>query len=300
MVTLILGSADDEHAMHVGQRLHERGREVALLDSRGFPESLRLTYDPARNNGRIRYDDGSVLNLDEIASVYWRSYFGPIGPELPSAEQSFIAVNDARGLFESLLIRLPAKWVNGWKAYQSHQTKPAQLSLLAGHGVPVPDTLITNDPEAVREFAARHPRAIYKPVQGGAHTQRLSPKHLTDEHLATLRFAPLTLQEEVPGTSVRVFVAGERVLACALQTESLDYREDQQAKIVPHTLPAEVAAMCLTAARTLDLVWTGIDLQRTAEGRYVLLEANPSPMFLEFEARSGLPLTEALLDVLQR
>ena len=300
MVTLILGSADDEHAMHVGQRLHERGREVALLDSRGFPESLRLTYEPARNSGRVRYDDGSMLNLEEIEAVYWRSYFGPMAPELPDAEQSFIASNDSRGLFESLLIRLPAKWVNGWKAYQSHQTKPAQLSLLSEQGVTVPATLITNDPEAVRQFAAQHPRVIYKPVQGGAHTHRLSPKHLTDEHLANLRFAPLTLQEEVPGTSVRVFVAGERVLACELQTESLDYREDPQAKIVLHMLPPETAAMCLTAARTLDLVWTGIDLQRTADGRYVLLEANPSPMFLEFEARSGLPLTEALLEVLKR
>ena len=51
-------------------------------------------------------------------------------------------------------------------------------------------------------------------------------------------------------------------------------------------------------ARALDLLWTGIDLRRTPEGRYVFLEANPSPMFLGFESRSGLPLTAALADLL--
>ena len=36
----------------------------------------------------------------------------------------------------------------------------------------------------------------------------------------------------------------------------------------------------------------------TADGQYVFLEANPSPMFLGFEAQTGLPLTAALADLL--
>ncbi len=91
-------------------------------------------------------------------------------PELADPEQAFIAGNDSRGLFESLLIRLPVRWVNGWRAYQLHQTKPVQLALVSRLGVPIPATLLSNDPEAVRDFAARHPHCIFKPVQGGAHT----------------------------------------------------------------------------------------------------------------------------------
>ena len=55
---------------------------------------------------------------------------------------------------------------------------------------------------------------------------------------------------------------------------------------------------CRLIARALHLVWTGIDFRLTPEGRYVFLEANPSPMFLGFEARCGLPLTEALIELL--
>jgi glutathione synthase/RimK-type ligase-like ATP-grasp enzyme len=100
------------------------------------------------------------------------------------------------------------------------------------------------------------------------------------------------------GTDVRVFVAGERVLACEVRTAAVDFRDDPDPAIVPCELPDDVRAWCLRAAEALELVWTGIDLRRTPDGRHVFLEANPSPMFQGFEARSGLPLTEALADLL--
>ena len=93
----------------------------------------------------------------------------------------------------------------------------------------------------------------------------------------------MTIQEEIPGTNVRVFVAGERVLACEVTTGEVDFRDDGAPRIVPHELPAEADEMCRTIARTLGLLWTGIDFRLTPDGRYVFLEANPSPMFIGFE-----------------
>jgi glutathione synthase/RimK-type ligase-like ATP-grasp enzyme len=104
----------------------------------------------------------------------------------------------------------------------------------------------------------------------------------------------VTLQEEVVGTNIRAFVAGRRVLACEVRTETIDFRDTDDPQILKHALPDEVAARCLQIAATLDLFWTGIDLRLTPEGRYIFLEANPSPMFLGFESRCGLPLTESL------
>jgi len=63
----------------------------------------------------------------------------------------------------------------------------------------VPATVLSNDPEPIREFAAKHPRCIFKPVQGGAHTRVVTPQHLTDDNLCNLAFAPVTLQEEIAG-----------------------------------------------------------------------------------------------------
>ena len=173
-----------------------------------------------------------------------------------------------------------------------------QLAIVASLGVPTPETLLTNDPEAVLDFGRRHPRSIFKPVQGGAHARHLTAAHLDEHNLANLAHAPVTLQEEVPGTNVRVFVAGERVLACEVRTGELDFRDDPSPRIIPHALDPEAEATCLRIARALDLLWTGIDLRLTPEGRYVFLEANPSPMFLGFERQTGLPLTESLAALL--
>jgi hypothetical protein len=301
MTILILGGSDDDHAAFMLEHLRRSGDDAELLDSRAFPAALRLSFDPQRDadGWTLRLPTGRVLEPGRVRSVYWRCYNGMSSAVLPDPEQGYIAGNDARSLFESFLIRYPARWVNGWRAFQLHQTKPAQLALAAGLGVPVPATTLTNDPDTVRAFCARHPRTIFKPVQGGAHTRRVTAAHLRDDNLRNLTFAPVTLQEEVPGTNIRVFVAGRRVLACEVRSEQVDFRDTPNAPILPHSLPEEVAGWCLKVAQAMELLWTGIDLRRTPEGRYVFLEANPSPMFLGFESASGLPLTESLTALLR-
>jgi glutathione synthase/RimK-type ligase-like ATP-grasp enzyme len=278
--------------------LMDRGQNAELLDSRWFPAELTLAFDPIGGDWRMRLPHGRVLSTRDIRAVYWRCYNGVGGAELPDPEQMFIAQNDARGLFESWLIHAPVRWVNGWTAFQMHQTKPVQLAAVAARGVPIPATMLSNDAVAIRDFAARQPRSIFKPVQGGAHTRRVTAHHLREANLKNLAIAPVTLQEEIPGTNIRVFVAGERVLACEVQAETVDFRDVGDPTILVHRLPETIVAQARDIARTLHLVWTGIDYRLTPEGRYVFLEANPSPMFLGFEARCGLPLAEALLDLL--
>src|SRR5262245_47361773 len=240
MTVLILGGADDQHAVHMLNHLREHGTDAELLDSRCFPAELLLAHDPARGSWTLRAPGGRSLDGRQIRSVYWRCYNGVGRAELPDPEQAYIGNNDARALFDSLLINLPVRWVNGWRGFQLHQTKPVALALVAALGVPVPATYLGNDPEALRAFAAAHPRSIFKPVQGGAHTRPVTAGHLTDENLRNLAYAPVTLQEEVPGTNIRVFVAGQRLLACEVRVETLDFRDTSDPQILPHTLPAEV------------------------------------------------------------
>ncbi len=298
MTILILGGGEDEHASHMLRHLQTQGADVELLDTRWFPSRMGLTFDPLRQEGFLRLPTGRKVEFHQIRSVYWRNYYGPQSPPLPDAMQSYIASNDSRGLLESLLIYLRTRWVNGWSGFQMHQTKPVQLARVAALGVTIPTTMLTNDPEAARAFAGRHPRSIFKPVQGGAHTLRLTPAYLTQENLQNLAVAPVTLQEEVPGTNIRVFVAGSRVLSCEVRTKAVDFRDDANSQITPHSLPPLLEETCKKIADCLDLLWTGIDFRLSPSGQYVFLEANPSPMFIGFESRTGLPLTESLAALL--
>lgn len=297
MTILILGSADDDHAAHMRDHLSTLGADVEFLDSSRFPAELRISLSVA-GEGDLTHPGGRRLAFDGITSVYWRSYAGIEPADLPDAEQAYIAANDSRALFESLLELLPCRWVNGRRAFELHQTKPVQLAMISRLGVPVPRTWWGNDPAAARRFVEQTGACIFKPVQGGAHTARVTADHLTEENLENLNLAPVTLQEEIPGTNIRVFVAGDDVLACEVATPELDFREDEEPEILPLELPGEVRAQSLAIARELDLLWTGIDFRRTDEGQHVFLEANPSPMFLGFEHRTGLPLTDALARLL--
>ncbi len=293
-----MGDASDEHAAHIFYELETLGVDVEFLSTADFPQSLQISYQPP-DAGHLVLPAGRRIEFDEIQSVYWRSYQGAVTPALPDETQSYIAQNDARSLLESFVQNLPARWVNGWAGYQLHQTKPAALQKAVAAGARIPATTITNDPESVREFARSHPQCIFKPVQGGAHTQMLNEEHLTDENLLHLQIAPVTLQQQIEGDDIRVFVAGEQVLACEIKTSAVDFRDDPHAAIIPHTLPAEMQELSKKIAAALHLVWTGIDYRRTPAGDYIFLEANPSPMFLGFESRTGLPLTAALVKLLQ-
>ncbi|MEX2025683.1 MAG: hypothetical protein WEH44_00255, partial [Pirellulaceae bacterium] len=231
-------------------------------------------------------------------SVYWRNYGGAGRSPLADPDQAFLAENDARSLLETFLIELPTRWVNGFEAFRLHQAKPVCLARAAALGAIVPRTILTNDPREVQRFAGPDQRVIFKPVQGGDQTRPLTPQHLTPQNLDHLRFAPVTLQEEVPGTNIRVFVARDRVLACEVATKQLDYRQDPEPRLSIHALPPEMESLSIRIARDLALLWTGIDFRLTEGGQYVFLEANPSPMFIGFEAQTGLPLTEALAGLL--
>jgi len=298
MTILILGSPEDEHSAHMHQHLRSVGQDVEYFDTADFPQRLQVTLDPRRFEGSIRLPEGRILDFSTIQSIYWRNYRGVLPPSLEDEEQAYIASNDSRGLLESVLIRLPVRWVNGWSAFQLHRTKPVQLAIVSALGVLIPETLLANDAESILAFAERYPRSIFKPVQGGAHARPLTRAHLEPANLANLSYAPVTLQEEIVGTNIRVFVVGSRTLACEVRTAELDFRDDRQPLILPHELPFEVQDACRAIARSLDLLWTGIDFRLTPNGAYYFLEANPSPMFLGFERQCGLPLTESLAALL--
>src|SRR5208283_2464370 len=70
--------------------------------------------------------------------------------------------------FHDTLIRwmeiAPALVINRCAPMASNSSKPYQAQLIREHGFLVPQTLITNDPDSVREFRAKHGRVIYKSI----------------------------------------------------------------------------------------------------------------------------------------
>lgn len=301
MNILILGNSEDAHAAHLKDALTQVGVRADYLNTSQFPTQVSLSWQPDSHAGYLTLSDGCRLHLQDIHSIFWRSFSGVQIPPIQDSYQQRIAFNDSMSALRSVMQGTSIRWVNSWQAYQFHKEKPLQLKLAKQLGIAIPTTLISNDPEAILEFVKSREKLIFKPVYGGAHAQPLTEAHLQPDRLGlALSFSPVTIQEYIPGTNIRTYVIGQSIYSAEIRSKYLDFREDREAELVPVELPEAVQQQCFAIAEAFFLEWTAIDWRLTPNGEYFFLEANPSPMFLHFERQTGFPIAQELVKLLMR
>jgi len=299
MYFLILGSVKDIHAARIKNTLTQRGFRAEYLDTSLFPSQISISWQPRDGDGWIVLENGIKLNFKEIKSIFWRSFNNVGIPNLKDSYQRNLAYNDAMSTIRTFMQGTEINWINSWQAYQFHKEKPLQLSKVKSIGVNIPDTLITNEQASVLEFYRQRSQVIFKPVYGGAHAKFLNQDYLTEERLKlALKTAPITLQEYIPGTNIRTYCLGKKIYSAEIRSNSLDFRQDINARLIPLELPAEIEEQSFKIAAALGLKWTAIDWRLTPAGEYFFLEANPSPMFIHFEQQTNYPITSAIIDLL--
>ncbi len=178
----------------------------------------------------------------------------------------------------------------------SVEMKPYRLLKLAYEGMGLPATLYSQRPESVTAFCTEAERAIAKPVVGGAHVAEVTAHDLSDERLPRVKRAPVTFQELVRGKDVRVYVCRDRIIgALAIDSKrEVDFR-GAETGVREIEIRPEAAEMCLRACRMFGLGFAALDLRMADDGRMTLLEANNSPMFVNFESHFSTPrVTQSL------
>lgn len=248
--------------------------------------------------------DHQVFNLARFSGVYTRLMDDRALPELKNLAPDATLRTKCRRLHDAIFQWIeitPARVVNRAAAMGSNGSKPFQAQLIARHGFSVPNTLITNNLEAVREFSALHKQVIYKSISSvRSIVQELKPEDFL--RLGQIRWCPTQFQKFVEGTNVRVHVVGERVFATAVETEATDYRyahrQGGAADLRAIDLDDELADRCVRLAASLGLAFAGIDLKITPEDEIFCFEVNPSPGFSYFEANTGQPIAVAVAEYL--
>ncbi len=285
---LLWGVASDPPLAEVRTRLAERRRNALLLDQRAVLETAAEVIFDETPRGWVSWG-GVRLDLGEVRAAYLRPCdpadvpeVRRAGPESPEARHA-VEIYEAIRLWAELT---PALVVNRLSAGASNSSKPYQGELIRLAGFEVPTTLLTTDPDAAREFCARHRDVIFKSVSG----VRSVVARVDDamrERLPLVASCPTQLQARVPGRDVRVHVVGGDIFACEIESTADDYRyaRRQGAAISMRSveLPADCAERSVALARRLGLTMAGIDLRRTPEGAWVCFEVNPSPGFTFFD-----------------
>lgn len=123
--------------------------------------------------------------------------------------------------------------------------------------------------------------------------------------IQSISYCPVILQEYTPKQlELRITVVGNDVFACAIHSQTsenakVDWREDLDAlKHEAFQLPDEIAEKCVQLTKALGLSFGCIDMILTPAGEYVFLEVNPNGQWLWIEERTGLPIADAIANLL--
>jgi glutathione synthase/RimK-type ligase-like ATP-grasp enzyme len=112
------------------------------------------------------------------------------------------------------------------------------------------------------------------------------------------------VQERIVGDNLRAFVIdGSAIGAAEIISrgggETDTRRGDIRVRRVE--LPDEAARIAVTAAEHWGMIFAAIDFMIDARsGRYIILECNSAPFFVNFEKMTGIPVSSRLADYLVR
>jgi glutathione synthase/RimK-type ligase-like ATP-grasp enzyme len=297
---MLCGIPSEPPVAMVGAALDALGADYRIVNQRKVADcEFAWGIDDGAVGGTLRLE-AETFRLEEIGATYVRLMDDRLLPELTGEADGSFARRHARAFHDALLRWLevaPGRIVNRSDPQGSNGSKPYQAQLIMQYGLRVPETLITNDPDAVLAFQAEHGTLIYKSMSGvRSIVHALTPDDTA--RLDLIRWCPVQFQALVPGTDMRVHVVDREVHATEIISDRLDYRYARRsggsAQLRAAELPSDIAEKCVALARGLGLAFAGIDLKITPDGEVFCFEVNPCPAFSFYQANTGQPIAGAL------
>jgi hypothetical protein len=283
---LVAGGDADPNIACLANRLAERGTPRTMLRV-GRGTAPRLTWDLVEDRLRI---DGEPI--DPCAVFLRYDVFTQLQDGGPGSQRR--AGRWYHALLSWALAHENVTYFN--RSYGArHTAKPYTLLLAKAAGLAIPQTLISNDPEALDEL---DPEGwIAKPVTGGEHTEVVADvcHDKTWRHL--FADAPTIIQRRLAAPDLRIYRIGDRWFPFTLCSEKIDYRASRKPTIQPAAAALDLIRALAALMNQLGLDFGAADFKQCADtGQYLFLEVNSAPMFSAFDRVISGALTDAIAD----
>lgn len=315
-LVLVLGIQEEWAAAEVGKELDARGVRWIPLNVADFPLTMTIGAELAPDAGRWRGTVRSVeheLPLHEVTAVFYGRPTEFVMPPGLSAPELRFSRAQARVGLGGVLASLPVRWVSHPSALADAAYKPWQLSLLKRAGLAVPPTLVTNDPDAVRRFAAAFGDLIVKPLaesvvyeSGGealVYTRRVAPDEL--ESLDGVELTAHLFQWQPKKFEARITAVGDRLFPVAIHAGSekaqVDWRADYDSlRYEVIEVPDRVRAGIARYLELAGLAFSAFDFVIRPDWQWRVLEANAIGAWGWIAEECGLPIAAAIADELTK
>jgi hypothetical protein len=316
---LILTTPNDEHAAHVMQRLRERRCEFFVFDPATFPAhvSISVAYTADGYAGATLVTaGGDHIDLDSVRMVWYRRPGTPQAPaQVTDPRARIFADSECKAFLQDLWGVLDCTWVPAAPSVVLQASlKASQLRIAADLGFEIPPTVITTDSEQIVSFYNKHNGNIVSKLVGTSlhrtlgstfvrYTEPVTKRDVV--HVAAAKHCPSIFQTYISkDIELRITVIENDVFAAEIHSQETNHtrfdwrRYDDNTPYRRHVLPSAVKERCVRLLRRLGLRYGAIDMIRTPDNRYVFLEINPNGQYLWIEDHTGLPITDALCNLL--
>ncbi len=335
---LIVGLEEDPHTSRVKEWLEKLGAQVILFDPQKEGHTLEIWVTAAGQGGAVTTPHRR-WNFDEIDAVWYRWKATPVYEWKTNQEK---LVEDF--VFEEWWHTLRAleayvgseKFLNVPSQSAAAQSKPRQLQAAARLGMVIPDTLFTNDSDAVLARFRLHEAIVYKPHRtlfipgfvppplcvlvgwGSTNSFRAGSGIVFCNKLAlaqvphekcSIHRAPGIFQELVTREcDFRVTVVGERIFCVKISSQaspetSLDWRREILGDMYELIeTPPRLASAIRSFQDEFGINFGAYDflVRRRTDGEeeYVFLECNPEGQWMWLETATGAPVSQAVAEML--
>ncbi len=251
-----------------------------------FPELVaRVQYSP-----EVSVNEMNVLR--ELSALITR----PIG----------------RGSLEEIIFRMDVLHrlerfgmfiINPPRATERSVDKYYTLALLEEHGLPVPQTAVTEDPEeALKSFHDLGGDVVVKPLFGskGAGSTRISDSETARRVFKAISFyhGVLYVQKFIPHgfTDVRAFVIGDHVVA-SMQRVSDTWKTNisQGGRPLAYELDEKIEVLAVEAAGVIGCRVAGVDILESSEGA-MIVELNSQPGWRGLQSVTELNIADEIIE----
>jgi glutathione synthase/RimK-type ligase-like ATP-grasp enzyme len=187
--------------------------------------------------------------------------------------------------------------------------KPAQLAAAAQLGLEVPPTIVTNSLPRARAFAAAHGPVVYKPLRvtqfrgedGHAVTvwvDVVDPDELDEGISLTAHVFQMATVGKV--ADVRITAIGDDVFGVRIDSPNVDFRRDYaEVSYSVFDVPDHVADACRAYLARFGLLFGAFDFGLKPDSSLEFYECNSAGQWHWLEGETGLPMTAALVDLLE-
>ena len=312
---LIVSTIADVATDDVVRRLSARGAVYTRINTEDYPFSKTLSFAagmPA-SGGRLDIDGRSI---EPPTAAWYRRMRTPAKPEAMDSGVYDFCLHETRATLLGSILSFTTRWMSHPASVWTSEFKPFQLSMATQIGLPIPPTIITNDPGEIRRAFDQFGAMVAKPVRRGYITKdgsnsAIFTSQVLEEHMdqvESARYSPAIYQALIPKRfDVRVTVVGSQLFAVAIDSQSdpaasIDWRLTDNPALAHHPLklPERLADHLLRLMKSLGLSFGAIDLVQKPNGEFVFLEVNPSGQWLWLDRILDLRISDAVADWLTK